>query len=59
VGESTSLVEIVEGQLGVVVAGVELLDAEVDRVGPVGEGGTDGVKATCGGEQLGDRTAHQ
>ena len=40
------------------VAGVEPLGAEIHRVRPVGDGGTDSVECAGGGEELGDGAWH-
>ena len=57
-GEAAGLLQLVEGELRPVVARVELLGAEVDGVGPVGEGGTDGVEGARGGKQLWNWSHH-
>ena len=45
--------EFIEGELGALVAGVEARRAEVDRIGPVGDGGPHGVEASGRGEEFG------
>ena len=52
VGEAAGLLELVEGELRPVVAGVEALGAEVDGIRPVREGGAGGVEGAGGGEEL-------
>ena len=54
VREAARLAELVEGELGAFVAGVEALGAQVDGVGAVGDGGAHGVERAGGGEQLGN-----
>jgi hypothetical protein len=58
VRQAAGLLQIVQRELRAVVAGVELLDAEVDGVGSVGEGGADGIETTGGSKKLWNRTAH-
>ncbi len=56
--QKAGLFQLVHGELRAVVAGVEALGAEIDGVGPVGEGGTGGVEGAGGGKQLWNWTAH-
>src|SRR4029077_6327382 len=57
VREAAGRLEILEGELRVVVARVEFLDAEIDRIGAVGDGRPNGVETPGGGEQLRHGTA--
>ena len=53
-GDAAGLAELLEGELGAFVAGVELGGAEVDRVRTVGDGGAHGLERAGGCEKLGD-----
>ena len=53
VGDEAGLFELVERKLRALVAGVELLDTEVNGVGSVRDGGADGVEGAGWGEELG------
>lgn len=54
VGQEAGLLQLVHGELGAVIPGVEALGAQVDGVGPIGDGGTRGIEGAGGGEELGD-----
>ena len=56
-GDETGLLELVQRELSALIAGVELLDTQVDGVGSVRDGGADGVEGAGGGEEFG--TGHQ
>jgi hypothetical protein len=53
VGDEAGLFELVERELRALIAGVELLDTEVNGVGSVRDGGADGVEGAGWGEELG------
>jgi hypothetical protein len=57
VRELAGPLELVERELGAVVARVEALGAQVDGVGAVGDRGAHGVEGARRGEQLGEETA--
>ena len=48
------LVELVERELGALVARVEAFDAHVDGIRAVGDGGANGVEGTGGSEEFGN-----
>ena len=58
VRQPAGLLEVVERQLRAVVARVELLDAQVDGVRPVCQGGANSIEAPRWGEQFGNGAAH-
>ena len=51
--------ELVEGEIGGAMAGVEVAEAEVDRVGAVGDGGAHGVPVAGGREEFRGRGWHR
>jgi hypothetical protein len=53
VGDETGLLQLVQRELRALVAGVELLDTEVNGGGSVRDGGADSVEGTGWGEELG------
>src|SRR5690348_8132069 len=57
--QEAGLLEVIQSQLRAFVPGIELFHAEVDRVGAVAEGGTNGVETPGGGEQFGDGASHE
>ena len=56
-GDGARLGELIQGELGALVAGVVHRRAEGDRVGAIGDGGTDRVECAGRGEELRDRDA--
>jgi hypothetical protein len=52
VGDLARRGEVIERQLGALIAGVELRRAQIDRVGPIGHGGADGINAPGGSQQF-------
>jgi len=59
VRQAAGLLQVIQGQLRPLVAGIELLNAEVDRIGAVAERGTNGVEAPGGSEELRDGARHE
>jgi hypothetical protein len=55
VRQQARLLQLVEGELGPLVTGVEAGGAQIDGVGPVGHGGANGIQGAGGREKLGDR----
>src|ERR1041385_4378382 len=58
VGQAAGLLEVFHRQLRALVPSIELVHAEVDGIGAVAEGGTNGVEASGGCEELRDRARH-
>ena len=56
VRQAAGLLQVLEAQLCVVIARVEFLDAQVDRIGAVRDGRPNGVEAPGGGKELGHPT---
>jgi hypothetical protein len=52
--DATRLGQLLQRELRPLVAGVEALGAQVDGVGAVGDGCTNGVERTSRGKQLAD-----
>ena len=55
VREPARLVQLVERELRAIVARIEALGAEIDRVGAIGDGGPRGVERAGGRKELGNR----
>ena len=59
VRQAAGLLQVIQGQLRPFVPSIELVHAEVDRIGAVAESGTNGVEAAGGGEELRDGAEHE
>src|SRR5690606_15434073 len=57
VRDGAGLRELVDGELGAVVSGIEACRTDIDGVGSVGDGGAHGVEGARGREQFGN-TGH-